>query len=123
LSKRTYVPERGDVIHVNLGGTAGREFDGPHFALVISHGEFQRKTGLCVVLPTTSKNHPELAALAVKLPPLAGLNPDGWVLIHRVRTVDFRERGAERAAQLQPDDPRHQQYLGDLIDRLFGIVD
>jgi mRNA-degrading endonuclease toxin of MazEF toxin-antitoxin module len=123
VSKRAYVPERGDVIHLNLSGTAGRVFDGPHFSLVISKIEFQRATGLCIILPTTSKHHPELGALIEKLPRLPGLNKDGWVLIHHVRAIDFRERSIEFATKLELDNPNQEQFLNDIIDRLFGIVD
>lgn len=125
MSKRAYVPDRGDVVHINLGGTGGtREMDGPHFALVISKAEFNRRTGLCVVLPTTSRNHPELGALAVKLPPLPGLSREGWVHVHHVRSIDYRERSAEMAAILDlDDDGAHRPFMDDLIDRLFSIVD
>jgi mRNA-degrading endonuclease toxin of MazEF toxin-antitoxin module len=108
---------------MNFGSTAGREFDGPHYALVISHGEFQRATGLCVVLPTTSKHHPELGALAVKLPPLDGLTKEGWALIHHVRSIDFRERAATLAAQIDLQNPELRQFVDELVDRLFSTVD
>jgi mRNA interferase MazF len=124
LSKKTYIPVRGDVVHLNLGNTGGsREFDGPHYALVISKAEFNKQTGLCVVLPTTSKNHPELGALAVKLPELKGLLKDGWVLLHQVRSVDFRERSTLFAAQLDAGNIEHQRFIDDIVDRLFSIVD
>lgn len=125
MSKRTYVPARGDVIHVNLGGTGGtREMDGPHYALVISKLEFNRNTGLCIVLPSTSKSHPELGALAVELPPLEGLSKTGWVHLHHVRSIDYRERGAARAATLNADtSAAHRAFMDDLIDRLFSVVD
>lgn len=125
MSKRTYVPERGHVVHVNLGGTGGtREMDGPHYALVISRGEFNRKTGLCVVLPATSKDHPELGPLAVKLPPLRGLQREGWVHIHHVRSIDYRERSASAAATLDLDgDSGHRHFMDDLVDRLFAVLD
>lgn len=125
MSKRTYVPERGDIVHIDLAGTGGsREMDGPHYALVISKAEFNRKTGLCIVLPATSKPHPELGALAVELPPLTGLGRPGWVHIHHVRSIDYRERSATRAAALDLDgDPRHARMMDDLVDRLFSIVD
>lgn len=125
MSKRTYVPERGDVVHVNLGGTGGtREMDGPHFALVMSRAEFNRKTGLCVLLPATSKDHPELGSLAVELPPLRGLQREGWVHVHHVRSIDFRERSASQAASLDlQGNALHRQFMDDLVDRLFAVMD
>jgi mRNA interferase MazF len=123
VSKRSYVPERGDIIHFNLGSTAGNEFDGPHYSLVISKFEFQRATGLCIIVPTTSKHHPELGKLILKLPRLPGLNKDGWVLLHHVRSIDFRERSVQRAASLDANDADHGRFMNQIIDRLFGIVD
>ena len=123
VSKRTYVPERGHLIHINIGATAGREFDGPHYALVISKTEFQSKTGLCVVVPTTSRHHPELGVLAAKLPQVKGLHREGWALIHHVRSLDFRERSATFAAQLDLKREDHRHFINDVVDRLFTTVD
>jgi mRNA-degrading endonuclease toxin of MazEF toxin-antitoxin module len=124
VSKRTYIPQRGDLIHLNLGNTGGsREFDGPHYALVISQVEFQRRTGMCIVLPTTSREHPELGPLAVKLPVLEGLKKDGWVHLHHVRSVDYRDRSAVLQAQLNLNNTAHREFLDDLIDRLFSVVE
>lgn len=124
MSKTTYIPERGDVIHVNLGGTGGsREFDGPHYALVLSQIGFNRRLGLCIVLPTTSRDHPELGPLAVKLPMLNGLKKEGWVHIHHVRSIDFRDRSAVLQARLNDKDSAHRDFMNDLVDRLFSIVE
>ena len=109
---------------MNLGGTGGtREFDGPHYCIVLSTSTFHRATGMCLVLPTTSKEHPEYGALAVKLPPLEGLHKDGWALIHQARSIDFRERGATRKSGFRSNDPAHRAFIEDLIDRLFGITE
>ena len=123
MSKRAYIPDRGDIIRLNLGGTAGREFDGPHFALVISNIEFQRRTGLCIILPTTSKERSELGELTSKLPTIENLKRDGWVLLHHVRSIDFRERAASFAGRLTLGDKDHREFIDDLVDRLFSIVE
>ena len=59
MSKRTYHPQRGDIIHINFSPSSGREFTGPHYGLVISTVAFSRSTGLCIVLPTTTNYHSE----------------------------------------------------------------
>jgi mRNA-degrading endonuclease toxin of MazEF toxin-antitoxin module len=124
LSKRTYIPQRGDIIHLNLGSTGGnRDIDGPHYALVISTGKLQQALGLCVVVPTTCKHHPELGDLAIRLPTLAALQKEGWALLHHVRSVDFRERSATFAARLDVNDAHHQRFLTEMVDRLFGLLD
>jgi mRNA-degrading endonuclease toxin of MazEF toxin-antitoxin module len=58
VSKHAYHPARGDVIHVNFAPSAGHEFTGPHYGLVISSRAFSRNTGLCIVLPLTNHEIP-----------------------------------------------------------------
>jgi len=51
LSKQTYHPERGDIVHLNLSPSAGHELTGPHYALVISTARFSKATGFVIVVP------------------------------------------------------------------------
>src|SRR5690242_5504052 len=114
LSKRAYHPDRGDVIHINFAPSAGREFTGPHYGLVISTARFAKATGLCIVLPTTTKYHHEQrlesTQLMVKLPPVQGLHADGWVYTHQIKTIDYRERGASFIGRVDDD------FLIDVMD-------
>src|SRR5438876_10961450 len=86
LSKQTYHPDRGDIVHLNLAPSAGHELTGPHFALIISTAHFSRATGFCILVPGTTKYHAEqrLAGqqLMVKLPPVSKLTQDGWLYPH-----------------------------------------
>jgi mRNA-degrading endonuclease toxin of MazEF toxin-antitoxin module len=98
VSKRTYHPERGDVVHLNFAPSAGREFTGPHYGLVISAARFNRQTGLIICLPTTTKFHD--TNLQVELPDVPELRQRGWVWVHQVKTLDYRERGTEFVAKM-----------------------
>jgi mRNA interferase MazF len=56
VSKSTsYVPERGDVVWINLNPQSGREQAGRRPALVLSKSKYNGKVGLLLVCPLTNK--------------------------------------------------------------------
>ncbi len=122
MSKHTYHPRRGDIVHLNLAPSAGHELAGPHYALVISTERFARATGFVIVVPGTSKYHAEqrLAGqqLMVKLPPVAALVQDGWLYPHQVKSLDYRDRGVSLVAELNNDD-----FLAEVMERVRAFID
>jgi mRNA-degrading endonuclease toxin of MazEF toxin-antitoxin module len=122
LSKQTYHPARGDVVHLNLAPSAGHELTGPHFALVISTARFSKATGFVIVVPGTSKFHAEQRIagqqLMVKLPSVQGLNKEGWLYPHQVKSLDYRDRGISFVARLEDDD-----FLIDVMERVRAFID
>jgi mRNA interferase ChpB len=122
LSKQTYHPERGDLIHLNLAPSTGHELTGPHFALVISTAKFSRATGFAIVVPATTKYHPDqrLAGqqLMVKLPSMPELEKEGWLYPHQVKSLDYRDRAVSFVAKLADDD-----FLIDVMDRVRAFID
>lgn len=121
MSKRTYHPERGDVIHLNFSPSAGREFTGPHFGIVISSFTFSKGTGLCIVLPATTKYHEDErlldTPLMAQLPQIPELKQTGWVYTHQIKTIDYRERGAAFVAKVDDD------FLIDIMERARAFID
>jgi mRNA-degrading endonuclease toxin of MazEF toxin-antitoxin module len=121
LSKQTYHPDRGHVVHLNLSPSAGHELTGLHFALVLSTMRFAKATGFAIVVPGTTKYHAEqrLAGqqLMVKLPsgPLA---KEGWLYPHQVKSLDYRDRGITFVAKLDDDD-----FLIDVLERVRAFLD
>lgn len=122
MSKQTYHPERGDIVHLNLAPSAGHELTAPHFALVLSTIRFSKATGFTIVLPATSKYHAEqrLAGqqLMVKLPPIAKFAAEGWLYPHQVKSLDYRNRNLSFVAKLNDDD-----FLIDVMDRVRAFID
>jgi mRNA interferase ChpB len=122
LSKQTYHPERGDVIHLNLSPSAGHELTGPHFAIVLSTSRFSKATGFAIVVPGTSKYHAEqrLASqqLMVKMPRISKLTEEGWVYPHQVKSLDYRDRGVSFVDKLEDDD-----FLIDIMERVRAFID
>lgn len=122
MSKQTYHPERGDVVHLNLSPSAGHELTGPHFGLVVSTLRFAKATGFAIIAPGTTKFHAEqrLAGqqLMVKLPPMHELPHEGWLYPHQVKSLDYRDRGITFVAKLDDDD-----FLIDVMERIRAFID
>lgn len=97
-SYRTAFPDSGEIIHINLAPSAGREMTGPHYALVLSSKEYAKVTGTVLVCPITSHVRGwdfEVALPRGILPAKKGVGEvDSVVHSDAVRQLDFRERGA-----------------------------
>jgi mRNA interferase MazF len=101
--RSTYCPDRGDIVHFNCNPSAGHEMASYHFGLVLSAKEYNRPSGLCVVLIATSKKkgYPYELDLPLGLIPQNPKRPcdDSVLLCDQVRTIDYRERNLEFKAQ------------------------
>jgi len=98
MAHRAEFPDSGDIIHINLAPSAGREMTGPHYAVVLSSREYSKITGTVLVCPITSHVRGwdfEVPLPLGTLPPKRGVGEVASV-IHSdaVRQLDFRERGA-----------------------------
>ena len=100
---RTAFPASGDIIHINLAPSAGREMTGPHYALVLSSEAYAKVTGTVLICPITSHVRGwefEVPLPSTLLPPKKGVGAVNSV-VHSdaVRQLDFRERGAAIVAK------------------------
>jgi mRNA interferase MazF len=89
------VPDRGDVVWVNMNPQAGHERAGRRPALVLSPSSYNRRVGLALLCPITSqvKGYPFEVALPAELP------VTGVVLADQVESLDWRARHAEIACR------------------------
>jgi len=87
----TYTPDRGDVVWLDFNPEAGHEQAGRRPALVISPISYNRKTGLAIMVPITSrvKGYP----FEVTLPDELSLK--GVALSDQVKNLDWRVRKVE----------------------------
>jgi len=97
--RKKYFPERGDIIWIQLNSQAGREQAGHRPALVLSPSAYNRKTGLLLACPVTSKvkGYP----FEVNLPP--DIEVKGVVLADQVKNLDWKIREARFGCRA-PDD-------------------
>lgn len=99
MSSSGYIPSRGDVVWVDLSRRMGREQSGHRPALIVSPESYNRRAGLALVCPITSrmKDYP----FEVGLPHDSDVA--GVVLADHIRSVDWRARGVRRMDQLSAE--------------------
>jgi mRNA interferase ChpB len=105
------VPERGDVLLIDLEPTRGHEQQGKRPVLVLSVAEFNR-IGLVLGCPITQGGQfARTSGFAVSLSG-AGTQTQGVVLCHQARTIDYKIR-AGRWVETLPID---------LVEEVLGRV-
>src|ERR1700687_5533654 len=96
MARLSYVPDRGDLVHVNFSPSAGRELAGPHYALILGSKSYQQATGLviCVAITSRIRGAPfEVLLPKGHLPAKAGVGDvDSVILSDAIRQLDYRER-------------------------------
>jgi len=86
-----YIPERGDVIWINMSPQIGHEQAGRRPALVLSPNVYNGKVGLALLCPITNqvKGYP----FEVIIP--EGLDISGAILSDQVKSLEWKRRNAE----------------------------
>ena len=92
-------PDRGDFVWLSFDPTAGHEQSGRRPALVLSPASYNRRTGLAVVCPVTSRGK----GYPFEMPLPEGLPVSGVVPADQARSVDWVARGAAFAGGAPPD--------------------
>jgi mRNA interferase MazF len=97
-----YVPELGDVVWLAFTPQAGHEQAGHRPALVLSPSAYNRKSGLmlCCPLTTRIKGYPFEVVTRVD-------GRDCAVLADQVKSLDWRARNATRKSVVDDDVIRH----------------
>jgi mRNA interferase ChpB len=86
--------ERGEIWHVDLNPTRGREQANPRYVLILTPKSFNQ-LGTPIVAPiTTGGDFAREKGFAVSLSG-AGTNANGVILCHQIRALDLKSRGAK----------------------------
>ena len=90
MSKRPYVPDRGDIVWLQFNPQAGHEQAGHRPALVLSPASYNRRSGLMLCCPMTSqrKGYPFEVVNAVDT------DRESVVLADQVKSLDWKVRKA-----------------------------
>jgi len=88
---RTVIPDRGDVVWLDVSPQSGHEQAGRRPAVVLSPRAYNAKVGLALVCPITSrvKGYP----FEVAIP--EGGRATGVILADQVKSIDWRARRAK----------------------------
>ncbi len=116
MSKRTYHPDRGDLIDISFQPVTGREIDKRRPAVVLSPAEYNRKTGLCIAVPTSTDLTPGPLWIAM---PTGYLPRPSLILCDYIKSFDYRERSAVFIAKLPKEIV--DQIGGNLLDVLDPV--
>ena len=106
-----YIPDKGDIVTLNFDPSAGREIMKRRPAFVVSRKMFNEHTGFAVVAPITSTSRN--MKLEIVLP--QSLSTQGAILIHQVKSLDFKERDMEFVEKAS-------QAIADEVTKLLKVV-
>lgn len=96
------IPQRGDILELDLDPTLGREVHGSRPVLVLSADAFNKASGLLLVAPITQGGMASReTGFSVTLMG-AGTRTQGIVLCDQTRTVDARARTFARIEKAPP---------------------
>ena len=85
-----YVPAASDLVWLEFNPQAGHEQAGHRPAIVLSHKDYNRKTGLAILCPITSKTKGYPFEVQVN-----GQKINGAVLADQVKSFDWKVRKAK----------------------------
>ena len=112
MTKSTYVPRRGDVIHLDFNPQKGHEQAGRRPALVLSPLDYNRIVGLAVVCPITNSQK----GYAWEVPIPLGQKVTGVVLADQMKSLDWRQRRAEYLCTPATE------LLHDVVDKAIALL-
>jgi mRNA-degrading endonuclease toxin of MazEF toxin-antitoxin module len=119
---KAYIPDRGELVHLNWYSSAGKEMQDEHYGLVLSPREFNKQSGLAMVCPTTSDVSDRDWPFAVMLkrgvlPPKQGKEVDSAILVDQTKSIDYRERSMKKVGSCP------KAVLDEVTERLLAILD
>ena len=99
MTRRGYIPERGDVVWIMFAPSTGHEQSGKRPGVVMSSSIYNGKTGMALCCPITS--HVKGYPFEVSVP--IGVKISGAILADHMRNIDWKTRRAQYLCKL-PDN-------------------
>ena len=106
-----YIPDRGDVVWIQMNPQAGREQAGHRPAFVISPKEYNGKVGLALLCPITSKVKGYPFEVLIE-----GKTVQGAILSDQLKSLDWKTRGA-RYEEKATDD-----IVNEVIAKIEALI-
>ena len=112
MSRRTYVPDRGDIVWLQFNPQAGHEQAGHRPALVLSPASYNRLSGLMLCCPLTSqkKGYP-FEVVMVDAPDRTSV-----ILADQVKSLDWKVRKAVKKGMASSD------VLAETLSKLQALL-
>lgn len=97
-----YVPNRGDVVHLEFDPASGQEMKGRHFGLVLSGKVFNAR-GLAMVCPISQGAAASARTYGTVVTLMgAGTQTQGAVHCHQLKSLDWQQRKAKFKEAVPP---------------------
>lgn len=108
----SYIPDRGDVMWINLYPQAGHEQAGRRPVIVLSPAKYNGTVGMAILCPITTqiKGYP----FEVKIPSDPKIS--GVVLSDQVKCLDWKVRKAEYICKL------HSKIIEEVLKKLNTLL-
>jgi mRNA interferase ChpB len=111
-----YVPEQGDIVHLEFDPSAGQEMKGPHFGLVVSKKLFNQ-SGLAMICPISQGNANFARSIGTVVTLMGtGMDTQGAVYCHQLKSMDWKIR----KAKLKEKAPTY--IVDDALARIDAIL-
>ena len=112
MSQQLFIPDRGDVLWLDLDPQAGHEQAGRRPVLVLSRSSYNGPTGLALICPITNRAKGYISEVAIPM----GFSVTGVVLSDQLKSVDWQAR---QAAYL---DTLPDYVIRDVANRVFAMI-
>lgn len=98
VKRKRYIPDRGDIVWVNLNPQKGREQANKRPAIVLSPKFYNQKSSLALMCPITSKIKGYPFEVEIKRTTTSGV-----VLADQIRSLDWRARKVSFIERVKPE--------------------
>ena len=96
MTRRGYIPERGDAVRIAGNHQAGHDPEGRGVALVLSPAAYNGKVGLALLCPITDR----VKGYPFEVPIPGNMKVTGAVLSDEVKSLDWKALEAELICRL-----------------------
>lgn len=110
---KLYVPQRGDIIWIDLDPSQGSEIKKTRPVLVVSPLSYNEKVGLALLCPITS--HKKGYPFEVELPP--GENISGVILSDHIKSLDWKARNARFEGKVST------KIVNEVIEKISVLIE
>ncbi len=112
MVNKNYIPDRGEIVWLNFSPSRGHEQRGRRPALIVSPSIYNKRSGLILVCPITSKIHHYPFEVEFHSNQVSGV-----ILTDQLKSVDWQARRVEFISLLSKETFQTvQQLLSRLIN-------
>ncbi len=98
MERVKYIPERGDIVKLNLGPTRGHEQSGYRPFVILSRSIFNMNGGHTIGCPITSRIRHDPFETLINTSSVKGV-----ILIDQIRTIDYLSRKVKYVCKCPPE--------------------